>query len=69
MGKKTNYKELTPEDLSNRIVELQTEWVAGKQKARLGQFKKTSEFSRLKKEIARAKTFMRQSEIASEAKK
>lgn len=63
MAKKINYKDMSVEDLKNRANELGLELVAARQKARLGQFKKTSDFSRLRKDIARAKTHIRQQEL------
>ncbi len=63
MAKKTSYKDMSVEDLKNRAIELGSELVAARQKARLGQFKKTSDFSRIRKDIARAKTFIRQQEL------
>jgi ribosomal protein L29 len=56
MKNKVNYSELTPQDLQNRLGEFSEELYAARQKMRVGQFKKISEFTRLRREIARIKT-------------
>lgn len=61
--KKLNYNDLSDVDLKNRARDLQAEYIAGQQKARMGQFKKTSEFSRLRKEVARCFTHLRAREL------
>lgn len=58
MADKVKYQDLTPEDLKNRLSSASEELVQARQKHRLGQFKKTSELGRLKKEIARVKTYL-----------
>lgn len=64
MSDKLNYKDLSLTDLQNRLKEFGDELVQAKQKHRLGQFKKTSEFGRIRKEIARIKTNIRMREIS-----
>lgn len=54
--KKTQFDKMTNEDLTKRGVEFSEELASGRMKYRLGQFKKTSEFRRLRKEIARIQT-------------
>jgi len=63
--KQTNFKEMNDTDLMNRVQEFSVELVAARQKVRLGQFKKTSDLGRLRKEIARIRTELRKREIAS----
>lgn len=54
--KKTDFTKMSVEDLNNRLSEVRDELSSAKLKFRLGQFKKTSEFSRLRKEVAQIKT-------------
>lgn len=61
--KQVNFKEMSDSDLGNRIQEFSSELIAARQKVRLGQFKKTSELSRLRKEVARIKTELRKREL------
>lgn len=61
--KKTDFEKLSVEDLKNRASEVATELDSAQMKFRMGQFKKTSEFSRLRKEIARIKTEIRKKEL------
>ncbi len=63
-AKTVNFKEMSNTDLVNRIQEFSGELIAARQKARLGQFKKTSDFPRLRKEVARIKTELRKRELA-----
>lgn len=64
--KKTDFSKMSQEDLSNRLVEVSDELKTARLKFRIGQFKKTSEFPRMRKEIAKIKTTLRQ--LASETK-
>jgi len=57
--KKLDLSKLSPEELTARETEFRAELQAGRMRWRLGQFKQTSEFSRLRKEIARIKTQLR----------
>lgn len=61
--KKTNFEQMSVEDLENRKTEMADELFSARMKLRIGQFKKTSEFSRLRKEIARINTIIRQREM------
>jgi len=63
MAKKMNYAELSNEDLKSRVLSLQGELSSAHQKFRMGQFKKTSEFSRIRKDVARALTLLRAREL------
>jgi ribosomal protein L29 len=63
MKNKVNYQELTPTDLANRLTEISEELNGARMKLRAGQFKKFSEFSRLRREIARVKTYMTMKEL------
>lgn len=67
--KKAEFEKLSDEDLKNRIVEISSELSAARMKNRLGQFKKTSEFGRIRKEVARIKTVLRQRELNTETTK
>ncbi len=60
---KTNYAEMSSEDLSRRVAELVTELGSAHQKLRMGQFKKISDFTRIRREIARCKTILRAREL------
>lgn len=62
MKNKVNYQELTDADLKNRLTEISDELQSARLKLRTGQFKKFSEFTRLRKDIARAKTQIRMRE-------
>lgn len=62
--KKTDYSKMTDQDLVNREMEIFSELAAARLKRATGQFKKTSEFPRLRKEIARVKTILQQRKIA-----
>lgn len=64
---KTNYAEMSIEDLNRRIIELRSEFGSARQKVRVGQFKKTSEFCRIRREIARCKTILRMRELSVKA--
>lgn len=59
MAEKTKFQELTKDELNNRLNETSDELLQARRKHRMGQFKKTSEFPRLRKEIARIKTHLR----------
>ena len=63
--KKVKFEDLTSEDLINRLKGVNEELGAARLKFRLGQFKKTSDFSRLRKEIARIMTHLRSRELKS----
>lgn len=63
MKEKTNYSEMKKEELALRIKALSDEFYAGQQKVRTGQFKKFSEFGRIRKEIARINTHLRSREL------
>lgn len=65
-SKKTDFKEMSNEDLKNRVQDLKREYFLARQKTRMGQFKKISEFTRIRKEVARAQTQIRLREIAQE---
>ncbi len=65
MAEKVNYKELTKDDLTNRLKETTDELVVTRRNFRLGKFKKTSDFLRLRREVARIKTHIRMKESAS----
>ena len=68
MKNKVKYDDLTNADLQNRLKEIGNELVAGRQKFRIGQFKKTSDFLKLRREVARIKTLIRQRELAETKK-
>lgn len=53
------YKDLSIEDLNSRLASTGDDLKSAKINFRLGKFKKTSEFLRLRKEIARIKTHIR----------
>lgn len=63
MAKKINYAELSNDDLKNRVNDLSAEMSAAKQKLRMGSFKKISEFTRLRRDIARSLTELRAREL------
>lgn len=63
MKDKLKYQELTRDELSNRLNETQSELATARREHKLGRFKKTSEFLRLRKEIARIKTHDRLKEL------
>ena len=65
MSEKINYKDMTDADLKNRLTEVSEELLSAKLKHSVGQFKKTSEFSKLRKEVARVKTLLRLRELKS----
>ncbi len=56
--KKTDFSKMSDEDLRNRLKESTEELEGARLKFRMGQFKRTSEFPRLRKDIARIKTFL-----------
>ncbi|PIR22979.1 MAG: 50S ribosomal protein L29 [Deltaproteobacteria bacterium CG11_big_fil_rev_8_21_14_0_20_45_16] len=56
--------KMTDEELINRRTQTQDEMAAAKMKAKFGQFKKTTEFPKMRKEVARINTALRQREIA-----
>ena len=62
---KESFKDLTSDDLKNRMNGVAEELHAAKQKLRVGQFKKTADLKRLKKEVARIQTAIRAREIAA----
>jgi len=63
MAEKVKYQELTDQDLRNRLSEVSDELRLARQKVRIGQFKRFSEFLKMRKEIARIQTFLRAREI------
>jgi ribosomal protein L29 len=65
MKEKTNYNDMKSDELGNRVKSLSDELYAARQKVRTGQFKKFSEFGRMRKEIARVKTHLRALELKS----
>jgi ribosomal protein L29 len=67
MAEKVKFDELTPDELNNRLNETSDELLQARRKHRMGQFKKTSEFPRLRKEIARIKTHLRARAIKAES--
>lgn len=68
MKEKTNYKDMKSDELGNRMKSLSDELYAARQKVRTGQFKKFSEFTRIRKEIARIKTHLRSEELKTGTK-
>ena len=62
--KKTEFTDMTADDLKNRLNSISEELILARRKLRMGQFKKTSEFPRLRKEVARIKTHLRSRELA-----
>lgn len=66
--KRQDLEKLSNDELLNRAREIQDELFQARLKFRMGQFKKTSEFSRLRKDIARVKTLVRERELV-EARK
>ncbi len=70
MAAKSKLNELTPDELNTRLTDISDELLQARRKQRMGQFKKHSEFPRLRKEIARIKTHLRALEIkaASDSK-
>jgi ribosomal protein L29 len=69
MKSKVKYNEMTDEDLQNRLVQFNEEREAAQMKFKLGQFKKTSEFKRLRKEVARVRTLLRTRELKAAGEK
>jgi ribosomal protein L29 len=63
MAEKLKHSELTVDDLANRLRDVTAELATARREHKLGRFKKTSEFLRLRKEIARIKTHVRQKEL------
>jgi ribosomal protein L29 len=63
MAEKTKLHELTGDELKARLNDTSNELISARRKARVGQFKKTSDFPRLRKEIARIKTQLRWLEL------
>ena len=59
-----NLAKMTDEELINRRMQTQDEMAAAKMKAKFGQFKKTTEFPKMRKEVARINTVLRQRELA-----
>lgn len=66
--KKTDFSKMSDEDLKNRIGENRAELASARMKFRMGQFKRTSEFPRLRKEIARIETLLKSRKQESGAK-
>jgi len=67
-SKKTEFKDMSSEDLKNRVADLKGEYSVARQKTRMGQFKKVSEFTRIRKEVARAQTHIRLRELSVKGK-
>lgn len=63
MAEEVKLKTLTKEELNNRCTENADELLQARRRYRTGEFKKTSEFLRLRKDIARIKTQLRFLEI------
>lgn len=61
------FDKLSEEDLINRRKEIQGELYSARMKVRTGQFKRTSEFSRLRKEVARINTIIRERQLKQQA--
>ena len=57
--KKADLTKMSQEDLQTRLKESVEELESARLKFRMGQFKRTSEFPRLRKDIARIKTMLR----------
>jgi ribosomal protein L29 len=57
--KKADLTKMSEEDLHTRLNESVEELESARLKFQMGQFKRTSEFPRLRKEIARIKTLLR----------
>ncbi len=69
MAETVKYSEMSDDDLKSRLIQLKDEFYSARQKTRMGQFKKFSEFKRLRKDIARAKTVLRARELGAETPK
>lgn len=69
MAKDIDYKELNSDELRNRMASFKDELFHARLKFRVGQFRRTSEFSRLRKEVARIKSHLRLREIGQEQEK
>jgi len=67
--KKTDFATMSDEDLRNRLKENTEEIEAARMKFRMGQFKRTSEFPRLRKDVARIKTVLTQRALKAGAGK
>lgn len=63
MNKDLKLSELTVGELGNRLKDVASELATARREHKLGRFKKTSDFMRLRKEIARIKTHVRQKEL------
>lgn len=67
MNEKIKYGEMTDSDLKNRLTEVSAELHGARQKVRTGTFKKFSEFTRLRREIARINTNLRARALKAQA--
>ncbi len=67
--KKTDFATMSDEDLRNRLKDNIEEIESAKMKFRMGQFKRTSEFPRLRKDVARLKTALTQRALKAGAGK
>lgn len=67
--KKTDFATMSDDDLRNRLKENIEEIESAKMKFRMGQFKRTSEFPRLRKDVARLKTALTQRALKAGAGK
>ncbi len=67
--KKTDFATMSDDDLRNRLKENIEEIESAKIKFRMGQFKRTSEFPRLRKDVARLKTALTQRALKAGAGK
>jgi ribosomal protein L29 len=56
--KKSDLDKMTDDDLKVRLTENKEELASALMKFRMGQFKRTSEFPRLRKDIARINTLL-----------
>jgi len=67
--KKTDFSTMSDEDLRNRLKESAEEIDSARMKFRMGQFKRTTEFPRLRKDVARIKTVLTQRALKAGARK
>jgi large subunit ribosomal protein L29 len=66
--KRADLEKLNNEELKKRCAELKDEIFQARLKFRMGQFKKTSEFKRMRKDVAQILTFIKSKE-STDAKK
>lgn len=60
--KRADLEKLTTEELKKRCLELKEEIFQARLKFRLGQFKKTSDLKRMRRDVAQILTFVRAKE-------